>query len=134
MICLEIKRCKVLSITMKYRNMVLQTGKKSFRYIYGNTNTHLQTKKKRFLRTFLDLASGKICLSKIRLRHILGISILHLCAKIQKIPMVQSPEKLVTNEGTGVIYKTSRKVQKTKSSSNLEHTLYSRTNSCYFKI
>ena len=51
--------------------------------------------------TFLDLATGN-SFSKIGLRHILGISILHLCAKIQKIPMVLSREKLVTNKRTGI--------------------------------
>ena len=39
-------------------------------------------------------------LSKIGLRHFLGIAILHLCAKNQKKLMSQSREKLVTDERT----------------------------------
>ena len=38
--------------------------------------------------------------SKIGLRHILGITILHLCAKNQKKQMSQSREKLVTDKRT----------------------------------
>ena len=49
--------------------------------------------------------------SKIGLRHILGIAILHLCAKNQKKLMSRSREKLVTNERTNehrLIYRTSK--------------------------
>ena len=38
--------------------------------------------------------------SKIGLRHILGIAIMHLCAKNQKKLMSRSREKLLTDERT----------------------------------
>ena len=49
---------------------------------------------------FPAFSPGKIFFSKIGLRHILGITILHHCAKNQKILMSQSREKLVTDRRT----------------------------------
>ena len=53
-----------------------------------------------FLGSFLPKFDQKKLLSKIRLRHILGITILHHCAKNQKKLMSQSREKLVTDGRT----------------------------------
>ena len=53
-----------------------------------------------FLGRFLPKSAQKKFLSKIGLRHILGITILHHCAKNQKKLMSQSREKLVTDERT----------------------------------
>ena len=53
-----------------------------------------------FLGSFLPKFAQKNFLSKIGLRHILGIAILHHCAKNQKKIMSQSREKLVTDERT----------------------------------
>ena len=53
-----------------------------------------------FLGSFLPKFAQKKFLSKIGLRHILGITILHHCAKNQKKLMSQSREKLVTDERT----------------------------------
>ena len=53
-----------------------------------------------FLGSFLPKFAQKNFLSKIELRHILGINILHHCAKNQKILMSQSREKLVTDGRT----------------------------------
>ena len=64
-----------------------------------------------FLDVFLPKFAQKNFFSKIGLRHILGITILHLCTKNQKIPMIQSWEKLVTDGRTNehrLIYRTSR--------------------------
>ena len=52
------------------------------------------------LGSFLPKFPPKNFLSKIGLRHILGITILHNCAKNQKILMSQSREKLVIDEQT----------------------------------
>ena len=52
-------------------------------------------------------STGNEFFSKIGLRHILGITILHLCAKNQQKLMSQSREKLVTN-GQRLIYRTSK--------------------------
>ena len=76
MIWLEIKRCKVLGIIMKYRNMFLQTGKKKqssthwWKYRYASLFIKHQEKlmrkswenpeKNTFFRTFPDLATEKI--------------------------------------------------------------------------
>ena len=46
---------------------------------------------------FRVFSAGKICVSNIGNSHILGITILHLCAKNQKNIMNQSREKLVTD-------------------------------------
>ena len=51
-----------------------------------------------FLGRFCPNLPKKIFLSKIGLRHILGITILHHCAKNQKKLMSQFREKLVTDE------------------------------------
>ena len=53
-----------------------------------------------FLGIFGPKLAQKFFFSKIGLRHILGITILHQCAKNQKILMSQSREKLVTDERT----------------------------------
>ena len=54
-----------------------------------------------FSSVFLAFSAGKIFFfSKIGLRHILGITIFHLCAKNQKKLMRQSREKLVTDGRT----------------------------------
>ena len=53
-----------------------------------------------FLGSFLPKFAPKKFLSKIGLRHILGIAILHLCAKNHKKLMSQSREKLVTDGRT----------------------------------
>ena len=53
-----------------------------------------------FLGSFLPKFTQKKFLSKIGLRHFLGIIILYHCAKNQKILMSQSREKLVTDEQT----------------------------------
>ena len=53
-----------------------------------------------FLGRFLPKFAPKNFLSKIGLRHILGITILHHCAKNQKKLMSHSREKLVTDERT----------------------------------
>ena len=53
-----------------------------------------------FLGSFWPKFAQKKFFSKIGLRHILGIAILHLCAKNQQKLMSQSREKLVTNERT----------------------------------
>ena len=68
-----------------------------------------------FLGIFGPKLAQKIFFSKVELRHILGITILHLCAKNQKKQMSQSREKLVTDkrtdgrtDGQRLIYRTSR--------------------------
>ena len=69
-----------------------------------------------FLGGFWTKFAQKEFFSKIGLRHILGIAILHLCAKNQQKLMSQSREKLVTNERTnehGLIYRTSKVGPKT---------------------
>ena len=53
-----------------------------------------------FLGSFLPKIAQKNFLSKIGLRHNLGITILHPCAKNQRILMSQSREKLVTDGRT----------------------------------
>ena len=53
-----------------------------------------------FLGGFWPTFTQKKFLLKIGLRHFLGITILHLCAKNQKKLMSQSREKLVTDERT----------------------------------
>ena len=53
-----------------------------------------------FLGSFWPKFAQKKFFSKIGLRHILGITILHHCAKNQKKLMSQSREKLVTDERT----------------------------------
>ena len=53
-----------------------------------------------FLGIFWPKFAQKIFFPKIGLRHILGIAILHLCAKNQQKLMSQSREKLVTDERT----------------------------------
>ena len=73
----------------------------------------LEGQKTLFLGIFLPKFAQKNFLSKIGLRHILGITILHHCAKNQRILWSQSREKLVTdgqtNEQTQVnLYRTSR--------------------------
>ena len=72
-------------------------------------------KKTGFSGIFPAFSAGNESFSKIGLRHILGITILHLCAKNQEKLMIQSREKLVTNERTNertdehqLIYRTSR--------------------------
>ena len=57
-------------------------------------------KKTGFSGTFPAFSAGKKFFPKIGLRHILGIAILHLCAKNQKKLMSQSREKLVTDGRT----------------------------------
>ena len=59
-----------------------------------------KVKKTLFLGSFLPKFAQKKFLSKIGLRHILGITILHHCAKNQKKLMSQSREKLVTDGRT----------------------------------
>ena len=49
---------------------------------------------------FPEFSAGKDFFSEIRLRHILGIAILHLCVKNQQKLVSQSREKLVTEERT----------------------------------
>ena len=63
---------------------------------------------------FPVFSAGKKFFPEIGLRHILGIAILHLCAKNQKKLMSQSGEKLVTDgrtdertDGQWLIYRTS---------------------------
>ena len=56
--------------------------------------------KNRFFRHISGIFGRKIFFSKIGLRHILGIAILHLCAKNQKKLMSRSREKLVTDGRT----------------------------------
>ena len=53
-----------------------------------------------FSGTFPAFSAKKKFFSKIGLRHILGIAILHLCAKNQKKLMSQSREKLLTDGRT----------------------------------
>ena len=57
-------------------------------------------KKTGFSGIFPAFPAGKKLFQKIGLRHILGIVILHLCAKNQQKQMSQSREKLVTDERT----------------------------------
>ena len=73
-----------------------------------------------FLGVFWTKFAQKKFFSKIGLRHILGIAILHLCAKNQQKLMSQSREKLVTNgrtnertNGQRLIYRTSEVGPKT---------------------
>ena len=68
----------------------------------GKTNEQILQKvqKTLFLGIFGPKLAQKIFFSKIGLRHILGITILHLCAKNQKKQMSQSREKLVTDKRT----------------------------------
>ena len=61
-----------------------------------NDKTSRKCQKKRFFRHFRQ---GNFFL-KIRFRQILGIAILHYCAKNQKKLMSQSREKLVTDGRT----------------------------------
>ena len=49
---------------------------------------------------FPAFSAGKKFFPKIGLRHVLGIAILHLCAKNHKKLMSQSREKLVTDGRT----------------------------------
>ena len=49
-----------------------------------------KVQKTRFLAVFWPKFAPKIFFSKIGLRHILTITILHLCTKNEKIPMIQS--------------------------------------------
>ena len=53
-----------------------------------------------FLGSFLPKFAPQKILSKIGLRHFLGTTILHHCAKNQEKRMSQSREKLVTDERT----------------------------------
>ena len=57
-------------------------------------------KKNGFSSIFLAFSAGNEFFLEIRLSHMLGIAILHLCAKNQEKLMSQSREKLVTNERT----------------------------------
>ena len=59
-----------------------------------------KVQKTRFLAVFWPKFAQKNFFSKIGLRHIRGFIVMHLCAKNQKILMIQSREKLVTNERT----------------------------------
>ena len=59
-----------------------------------------KVQKTRFLAVFWPKFAQKNFFSKIGLRHILGTTILHHCAKNQKKLMSQSREKLVTDERT----------------------------------
>ena len=59
-----------------------------------------KVQKTRFLAVFWPKFAQKNFFSKIGLRHILGIAILHLCAKNQKKLMSRSREKLVTDGRT----------------------------------
>ena len=75
-----------------------------------NEATLHKVQKTLFLGSFWPKFAQKKFFSKIGLRHILGIAILHLCAKNQKTLMSQSREKLVTDERTDdhrLIYRTS---------------------------
>ena len=54
----------------------------------------------RFFRHISGIFGRKNFFPKIGLRHILGVAILHLCAKKQKKLMSQSREKLVTDGRT----------------------------------
>ena len=74
-----------------------------------------KVQKKRFLAVFWPKLAQKFLFSKIGLCHISATTILHLCTKNHKIPMIQSREKLVTDERTNgrtdehrLIYRTSR--------------------------
>ena len=74
-----------------------------------NDKISRKSQKTAFLGTFPVLPAGKNFFPKIGLRHILGITILHHCAKNQKKLMSRSREKLVTNErmdGQRLIYRT----------------------------
>ena len=62
----------------------------------------LENAKNRFSGIFPAFSADKNFFSGIRLRHILGIAILHLCAKNQQKLMSQSREKLVTDGRTKV--------------------------------
>ena len=89
-------------------------GKKPFSPLFrGQLPPHLHKKSEKsyeailhkgqktlFLGRFLPKFAQKKILSKIRLRHILGITILHHCAKNLKKLMSQSREKLVTDGRT----------------------------------
>ena len=73
-----------------------------------------------FLGGFWTKFASKKFFQEIRLPHILGIAILHLCAKNQQKLMSQSREKLVTDERTNertdgqrLIYRTSEVGPKT---------------------
>ena len=75
-------------------------------HLYGKnqkkTNDEISRKcqKTGFSGIFPTFSAGNEFYPEIRLRHILGIAILHLCAKnLQKL-MSQSREKLVTDERT----------------------------------
>ena len=77
------------------------------------TNDEISRKcpKTGFSGIFPAFSAGKNFFLKIGLRHILGITILHLCAKNQEKLMSQSREKLVRNErtdGQRLIYRTSK--------------------------
>ena len=63
-------------------------------------NGSLTKSKNPFLGIFGPNWPKKFFFLKIGLRHILAIIILHLYTKNQKIPMIQSREKLVTDERT----------------------------------
>ena len=79
----------------------------------GKTNEAIlhKVQKTLFLGGFWTKFAQKKFFSKIGLRHILGIAILHLCAKNQQKLMSQSREKLVTDgrtNGQRLIYRTSK--------------------------
>ena len=65
-----------------------------------NDSNSRKPKKTSFLGIFWPKFAQKNFFSKIGLRHILGITILHHCAKNQKNRMSQSREKLITNGRT----------------------------------
>ena len=80
-------------------------------HVLSNPNTSLSKKSEKtndeisrkcpktgFSGIFPAFSAGNEFFLKIGLRHILGIAILHLCAKNQKKKMSQSREKLVTDE------------------------------------
>ena len=68
----------------------------------GKTNEQIfhKVQKTLFLGIFWPKLAQKFFFSKIGLRHILGITSLHLCAKNQKKQMSRSREKLVTDKRT----------------------------------
>ena len=101
----------------------------------GIANTHLCAKNQKktnegisrksqktgFSGIFPVFSAGKIFFPEIGLRHILGIAILHLCAKNHQKLMSQSREKLVTDartnertNGQRLIYRTSEVGPKSK--------------------
>ena len=89
-----LKKWKLFPDRHHYYDSLVKKSKKT------NDRISRKFKKTTFSGTFPALATGKNFLSKIGLRHILGITILHHCAKNQKKLMSRSPGKLVTDERT----------------------------------